>query len=79
MHSKISATVEHGLLDFFDEQSLAANFGQGNIEDLVALRLDDLEPNGETQASSDKSIANVFRLPQREPAAPRSDCELVSH
>ena len=44
MYRQIGAAGQQGLLDFFREQSLAAYFRQGHIGNLVACRLDDVDP-----------------------------------
>src|SRR5690606_41149817 len=40
MNSQICTAVEHGFFQLLDEQPLAANLGQRNVQDLVALSFD---------------------------------------
>lgn len=48
MDGQVNLPAQEGILDFFDEQPLAADFRQRHIEDFVAGSLDALQGDGET-------------------------------
>ena len=72
------APLEHRLLEFFDEQSLAADLGKGRIENLVAGRLHDQQLDLQTRMMPEEAVANVLRLPDREAATASGNADDLS-
>jgi hypothetical protein len=46
VHGDVDPAVEQGIVDLLGEQALAADIGQGHVEDLVAGGLDDDDLQG---------------------------------
>jgi hypothetical protein len=77
VHGQIGPTVQQGFLDFLDEQPLAADLGQGHVQDLVAGGLDQQQFHRRARVVGLDAVLDVVRLPQGEPAAPGGDGYLV--
>ncbi len=72
VHGHIDATVEQRLLDFLGEQSLAADFGQRDVGDLVAGGLDDFDAAVFAERLR-AATSTQSRLPQRQLRSAGSD------
>ena len=72
-------TVEQGLFDLLDEEPLAADLGQGDIEDLVTTGLDDRQAHVAGGVHAADLVANPLGLPQGELAAAGADVQPGPH
>src|SRR5262249_15202788 len=68
--------AEQGVLDFLDEQSLAAHLGKRPVLQPIAVGLDDDDPAGRTAGGSDARRDRVG-LPESELAPARAETKLV--
>jgi hypothetical protein len=68
MYRGIDLTGEDGAVEFFGEDSLIADLGQGHIGDPVASGLDDLDLDGKPRVVLFQAFPDEFRLEECEPA-----------
>ncbi|OIQ71739.1 hypothetical protein GALL_466420 [mine drainage metagenome] len=68
VHREVGAAVLERLLEFLDEQPLAADFRQRAVENLVAARGHALEHDFAIRIQRAQQALHVFGLPQREAA-----------
>ena len=73
VHREVDFAVEHGLLQLFRKEPLAADFGQRCIEDLVALGLHELFLDGQPRILLAQALCHVIRLPACQLTAARTD------
>jgi hypothetical protein len=74
VHGKVDAPASQCLFNFFREHAFRANFGQGNIGDLVSRSLDDFDFY--RVAARFEQVANVVCLPQGKLGASGTDAEM---
>ena len=68
MDGQIGAPVLQRLLQLFDKQTLAADFGQGFVENLVALGGHAQNADAALRIKRLQAVADVFGLPHRQTA-----------
>ena len=78
VHGKIDAAVEQRFIEFFCEQSLAADLRQRNVENLVAGGLDRNEFDRAARPAVLQFRFHPVRLPQRQRAASVPSLKLAS-
>ena len=72
MDGEVDLAAQERVLDFLDEQPLAAGFRQRRVLQPIAAGLDDDDLGARRRARSMRA-ATVLRLPQRELAAARAE------
>src|SRR5690606_35233582 len=75
MNSQICTAVEHGFFQLLDEQPLAANLGQRNVQDLVALSFDFDQLDGDMAVKPFQLGLDKFCLPQCQGTAAGCDAK----
>ena len=76
---QVDGAVQEALFQFCREQTFAADAGQRDIEDFVALRDDVLELDGQFRVVPAQGFGDVVGLPQGQLAAPRTDSQITFH
>jgi hypothetical protein len=79
VHRQVGAALRHGHFQFLDEQALAADAGQGRIQDLVALGGHAQEFHFQAGMQRHQARLDVFGLPERELAFPGGDDDFLGH
>ena len=77
MHRQIRDPVEQGALQFLDEQALAADCGEGFVQNLVALGGKAANLNLDPIERLERRVAHEARLPHRQRAFPAGDHKLL--
>ena len=78
MHGKVGSAVQKRFFDFLDEQALAADFGQRNIQNDVALGFENQQFNGNlARMLPFDAILDVVGLPECELGAARGDDDVL--
>ena len=77
MHAQIDATVEQLDFELLGEEALAADLGQGDVANLVALRVHHFDAIGVLGRVSFQKPLHEFGLPQGKLAAPRPQHDRV--
>ncbi len=70
VHRDISAAIEHGELQLFHEQALAAHFRQRRIEDHVAARHHRHQFDRQPRMAGFQPLLNILCLPERQRTLP---------
>jgi hypothetical protein len=66
VHGHVDAPVEQGCLQLLGEEPLVADLGERRVEDLVALRVDDLNLHAQVREALRNAVAHPFRLHESE-------------
>ena len=74
VHGDVDRIVEQSFFEFFDEDSLSADFGERSLREFVAARFDDDDFAFDAGGLEDLA-ADEFGLPLGEEAAARADAE----
>ena len=75
MHGQIGLALQQRLLQLLDEQPLAADLGQGHVEDAIALGLDGHQHNGLPGIQRPQARGHMLGLPERQGAAAGGDAQ----
>src|SRR5512139_3343671 len=75
MNGDVDLTGAQGVFQFLSEQTFAADFGQGLIENLVAGRLNQTDRAGEVRPGGGETGADPIGLPASQSRSPCSDDE----
>src|SRR5712692_2231777 len=73
VHGKIGPPVLERGLEFLDEKALAADLGEGPVDDLVASRRDAEDAHLAARIEAPQLARHVLGLPHREPAPARGN------
>jgi hypothetical protein len=79
VHGQVRPVLEHRDFEFLDEQALAADLGQGAIQDAVALRDHRHQLDLESRVGVAQACGDVLGLPEGQPAAPGRDAKRFLH
>src|SRR5213075_1854514 len=77
VHGEVGAPVRHRVLELLHEESLAADFVEAAVEDLIAFRAHRQELDRKAGMEPLQLFSDVLGLPQRESAAARRNDELL--